>query len=128
MILQYKGFNNNSTYIYADEITFARVYIGKEPKDYAKDGIRYNLYSENNGTDPYQDPSYVQEYHNAINKIIRNETHCDDEIIWVTDKNMLKLDNVTVVMISSKNIVRTYVFDKGAYMLNDYGKTITRLA
>ena len=31
-------------------------------------------------------------------------------------------------MISSKNIIRTYAFDNGAYMLNDYGKTIVRLA
>ena len=128
MILQYKGYNNNWTYIYADEITFARVYIGKETKDYVKDGIRYNIYIKEKGVDPYQDPSYVQEYHQAIDKVIYDATHCDKEIIWVVDKNILKLENVTVVMISSKNLIRTYVFDTGAYMLNDCGKTIMRLA
>lgn len=129
MILQYKGFNNNWTYIYADEITFANVYIGKESNDYVKDGIRYNLYLEENNIDPYKDSYYIQEGYNAINKIIQKETHCCDDIIWVTDeKDRFKLQNVCIVMISSKNIIRTYAFDNGAYMLNDYGKTIVRLA
>lgn len=129
MILQYKGFNNNWTYIYADEITFARVYIGKESNDYVKNGLRYNCYLEENGSDPYKDLHYIQEGYNAIDTIIKKETHCDDDIIWVIDeKDRFKLQNVCVVMISSKNIVRTYVFDNGAYMLNDNGKTVMRLA
>ena len=128
MILQYKGYNNNWTYIYADEITFANVYIGKESNDYVKDGLRYNYYLEENNKDPYKDSHYIQEGYNAIDKIIKNETHCDDNIIWVIDeKDRFKLQNVCVVMISSKNIIRTYVFDSGAYMLNDSGKTIMRL-
>lgn len=129
MILQYKGFNNNWTYIYADEITFARVYIGKESNDYVKNGLRYNCYLEENGSDPYKDLHYIQEGYNAIDTIIKKETHCDDDIIWITDeKDRFKLQNVCVVMISSKNIVRTYAFDNGAYMLNDSGKTVMRLA
>lgn len=129
MILQYKGFNNNWTYIYADEITFARVYIGKESNDYVKNGLRYNCYLEENGSDPYKDLHYIQEGYNAIDAIIKKETHCDDDIIWVIDeKDRFNLQNVCVVMISSKNIVRTYAFDNGAYMLNDSGKTVMRLA
>ena len=129
MILEYKGFNNNWTYIYADEITFARVYIGKESNDYVKDGLRYNFYLKENNSDPYQDVHYIQEGYNAIDEIIKKETHCDDDIIWVTDeKDRFKLQNICVVMISSKNIVRTYAFDNGAYMLNDSGKTVMRLA
>ena len=129
MILQYKGFNNNWTYIYADEITFARVYIGKESNDYVKGGLRYKFYLEENNSDPYQDLHYIQEGYNAIDEIIKKETHCDDDIIWVTgEKDRFKLQNICVVMISSKNIVRTYAFDNGAYMLNDSGKTVMRLA
>lgn len=129
MILQYKGFNNNWTYIYADEITFAIVYIGKESDDYVKDGLRYKYYLEENGADPYKDIHYIQEGYNAIDAIIKKETHCDDDIIWVTDeKDRFKLQNICVVMISSKNIIRTYAFDNGAYMLNDSGKTVMRLA
>ena len=124
MVLQYKGFNNNWCYEEADTITHAVVWVGKETRDYREGGARYKL-KEVNGQD---DLSYVKELHDAVDRLIMEETHCADEITYHIDKPFDQMENVVVVTLSDRNKYITRVFESGVYLLNSRGQTVQRLA
>ena len=137
MILQYKGFNNNWVYEEAEVITSAVVWVGKETRDYRKGGVRYEKkYSElyKDGKTPEQsdlnkvDLDYVAEMHKAVDRLIREETHCGDEIVYHIDKPFDQMENVTVVTLNDKNKNVTRVFESGVYLLNSKGQTVQKLA
>ena len=137
MVLQYKGFNNNWVYEEAEVITSAVVWVGKETRAYRKGGVRYKKkYSElyKDGKTPDQsdlnkvDLDYVAEMHKAVDRLIREETHCGDEIVYHIDKPFDKMENVTVVTLNDKNKNVTRVFESGVYLLNSKGQTVQKLA
>lgn len=130
MILQYKGFNNNWCYEEAETITQAVVWVGKETRDYRKGGERYNKKYENlHGLDIAKaDLAFVKEMHEAVDRLIRKETHCDGEIVYHIDKPFDQMENVTVVTLNDKNKNITRVFESGVYLLNSKGQTVQRLA
>ena len=125
MVLQYKGFNNNWVYEEAET-----VWVGKETRDYRKGGIRYEKKYENlHGREVGEiDLSYVKEMHEAVDRLIREETHCGDEIVYHIDKPFDQMENVTVVTLNDRNKNVTRVFESGVYLLNGKGQTIQKLA
>ena len=131
MILQYKGFNNNWIYEEAETITHAVVWVGKETRDYRKGGVRYEgkLKKNLHGLEIAEnDLAYVKELHDAVDKLIKEETHCSDEISYHIDKPFDQMENVTVVTLSDKNKYITRVFESGVYLLNSKGQTVQKLA
>ena len=124
MILQYKGFNNNWCFEEADTITSAVVWVGKETREYRKGGVRYEQKQKLN----QDDLAYVKELHNAVDKLIMEETHCDDEIAYHIDKPFDEMENVVVVMLRDRNKDITRVFESGVYLLNSKGQTVQKLA
>ncbi len=130
MILQYKGFNNNWCYEEADTITSAVVWVGKETRDYRKGGIRHKKRYENlHGLEIAEaDLAYVKEMHEAVDRLIKKETHCGDEIVYHIDKPFDQMENVTVVSLTDKNKNITRVFENGVYLLNSKGQTVQKLA
>lgn len=130
MVLQYKGFNNNWIYEEAETVTSAVVWVGKETRDYRKGGIRYEKKYENlHGREIGEvDLSYVKEMHDAVDRLIKEETHCGDEIVYHIDKPFDQMENVTVVTLNDKNKNVTRVFESGVYLLNGKGQTIQKLA
>ena len=132
MILQYKGFNNNWCYEEADTITSAVVWVGKETRDYRDGGIRHSLkYSEDymRGRSKEEvDLAYVKELHEAVDRLIKGETHCCDDIVYHIDKPFDQMENVTVVSLTDKNKNITRVFENGVYLLNSKGQTVQKLA
>ena len=137
MVLQYKGFNNNWVYEEAEVITSAMVWVGKETRDYRKGGIRYEKKYEElykNDKTPTQsdldkaDLDYVVEMHKAVDRLIQDETHCGDEIVYHIDKPFDQMDNVIVVTLNDKNKNVTYVFESGVFLLNSKGHTVQKLA
>lgn len=130
MILQYKGFNNNWVYEEAEVVTSAVVWVGKETQDYREGGVRYKKKYENlHGREIGEaDLAYVEEMHEAVDRLIKNETHCSDEIIYKIDKPFDQMENVTVVTLNDKNKSVTYVFESGVYLLNSKGQTVQKLA
>lgn len=130
MVLQYKGFNNNWVYEEAETVTSAVVWVGKETRDYRKGGIRYEKKYENlHGREICEvDLSYVKEMHDAVDRLIKEETHCGDEIVYHIDKPFDQMENVTVVTLNDKNKNVTRVFESGVYLLNGKGQTIQKLA
>ena len=130
MILQYKGFNNNWVYEEAEVITSAMVWVGKETRDYRRGGIRYEKKYENlHGREIGEaDLAYVKEIHEAVDRLIREETHCGDEIVYHIDKPFDQMENVTVVTLNDKNKNVTRVFESGVYLLNSKGQTVQKLA
>lgn len=130
MVLQYKGFNNNWVYEEAETVTSAVVWVGKETRDYRKGGIRYEKKYENlHGREIGEvDLSYVKEMHDAVDRLIKEETHCGDEIVYHIDKPFDQMENVTVVTLNDKNKNVTRVFESGVYLLNGKGQTIQKLA
>ena len=134
MILQYKGFNNNWCYEEAETIVFANVWVGKETRDYRKDGVRYNLHTEKLqkcGSEEERESlrlKYVQEMHNAVDKLIKEETNCYDNIVYHIDGRFDDMENVSVVTLMDKNKTITYVFENGVYLLNNRGQTVQRIA
>lgn len=131
MILQYKGFNNNWVYEEAEIITSAVVWVGKETHDYRRDGDKYKeKYKNLHGLEIAEaDLSYVQEMHEAVDKLIREETHCGSgEIVYHIDKPFDQMENVTVVTLNDKNKNITRVFESGVYLLNSKGQTVQKLA
>ena len=125
MILQYKGYNNNWVYEEADIITQAVVWVGKETRDYRKGGIRYE-HKKNSNQD---DLAYVREMHEAVDRLIKEETHCNsDEIVYHINSSFDQMENVTVVTLSDKNKNITRVFESGVYLLNNKGQTVQKLA
>lgn len=119
MILEYKGFNNNWIYEEAEIITYAVVWVGKETQKYREGGLKYKTES---------DLAYVKEMHEAVDNLIKEETHCSDEIIYHIDKPFEQMENVTVVTLSDKNKYITRVFENGVYLLNSKGQTVQKLA
>lgn len=130
MVLQYKGFNNNWVYEEAETVTSAVVWVGKETRDYRKGGIRYEKKYENlHGREVGEiDLSYVKEMHEAVDRLIREETHCGDEIVYHIDKPFDQMENVTVVTLNDRNKNVTRIFESGVYLLNGKGQTIQKLA
>ena len=130
MVLQYKGFNNNWVYEEAEVITSAVVWVGKETRDYRKGGIRYEKKYESlhNREIGEADLAYVKEMHEAVDRLIREETHCGDEIVYHIDKPFDQMENVTVVTLNDKNKNVTRVFESGVYLLNSKGQTVQKLA
>ena len=134
MILQYKGFNNNWCYEEAETIVFANVWVGKETRDYRKDGIRYKLHTEELqkcGSEDERESmrlKYVQEMHNAVDKLIKEETNCYDNIVYHIDGCFDNMENVSVVTLMDKNKTITYVFENGVYLLNNRGQIVQRIA
>lgn len=130
MVLQYKGFNNNWVYEEAETVTSAVVWVGKETRDYRKGGIRYEKKYENlHGREVDEvDLSYAKEMREAVDRLIREETHCGDEIVYHIDKPFDQMENVTVVTLNDRNKNVTRVFENGVYLLNGKGQTIQKLA
>lgn len=136
MILQFKGFNNVWCYEEADTISWANVWVGKETQDYRKGGVRYELHlKDTEGLSKEEidskDLKYVSEMHNAVDKLIQEETHFySDEIIYNVDKPFDQLENVCVVMMNTKGKCSyARVFDnKGVYLLNSHGQTVQRIS
>lgn len=118
MILQYKGFNNNWTYEEAETITYAVVYVGEITSKYKSD----------RSEDRNEALKRAKIMHDEVDKLIEQETHCGDDIIYHIDKPFSEMGNVTVVMLRDKNKNITRVFDAGVYLLNNKGQTVQRLA
>lgn len=157
MILQYKGFNNNWCYEEANTITWANVWVGKETREYREDSQRYiaclksrkDFYLKRQAqcrgrkfeSTEYQEflrakqdfdeasLKYVKEMHQAVDRLIKGETHCSDDIVYLIGNTPFdQLENVCVVMLRDKNKDVTYVFEKGVYILNNSGTTVQRIA
>jgi len=134
MILQYKGFNNNWCYEQANTIVWSNVWVGKETRDYRQGGVRYNLHQAESKDDLGRgiitsDLKYIEEIHKAVDHLIKEETKCADEIVYlVGDKLFVNLENVCVVTLQDKSKYITYVFEKGVYILNDSGGTVQKIA
>ncbi len=135
MILQYKGFNNNWVYEEAETITYAVVWVGKETRDYREGGVRYSLkYSEDymhGRTKEEVDLGYAREMHEAVDRLIKKETLCSDDITYhISPTRFDNMENVMVVTLQDKNKYVTRVFnpDGGVYLLNSRGQTVQKLA
>ena len=124
MILQYKGFNNNWIYEEADTITSAVVWVGKETRDYREDGVKYKQKQKLN----QDDLAYAEELHKAVDKLIMEETHCADEIVYHIDNPFNEMENVVVITLRDRNKYVTRVFEDGVYLLNGKGQTVQKLA
>ena len=74
------------------------------------------------------DLDYIAEMHEAVDRLIREETHCGDEIVYHIDKPFDQMDNVIVVTLNDKNKNITYVFESGVFLLNSKGQTVQKLA
>ena len=64
----------------------------------------------------------------VVDRLIREETHCGDEIVYHIDKPFDQMDNVIVVTLNDKNKNITYVFESGVFLLNSKGQTVQKLA
>lgn len=134
MILQYKGFNNNWCYEEAETIIFATVWVGKETRDYRDGGKRSKIQAEelqNCNSEEEKDSlklKYVKELHDAVNRLIKKETNCYDDIVYHINGCFDKMENISVVTLQDKNKAITYVFDQGVYLLNNRGQTVQRIA
>ena len=136
MILQYKGFNNNWCYTEAETIVWANVWVGKETRDYRKNGARWKLHQEELSKCTTEEEKqnlqlkYAKEMHEAINKLIQKETQCYKDIIFHVNCPFDEMENVCVVSLMDKNqaIPVTNVFDNGVYLLNNHGQTVQRIA
>lgn len=132
MILQYKGFNNNQCYIEAETITWANVWVGKETQQYRNGGDRFSIREKlrEQGEKEQDDLLYIEEMHDAVDRLIQSETGTiTDEIVYcVGDTRFDQLENVFVVMLSGQNLSKTYLFNRGVYLLNNYGKTVQKIA
>ena len=135
MILQYKGFNNNWIYEEAETITHAVVWVGKETRDYREGGVRHSLkysgeYMRGRSKEEV-DLAYVNEMHKAIDKLIKEETHCCDDIAYhIGSLRFDEMENVVVITLQDKHKYVTRVFAQGGgvYLLNSRGQTVQKLA
>ena len=136
MILQYKGFNNNWCFEEAETITFANVWVGKETQDYREGGCRHKIHLEELQKCTSEEEKnklqfkYAKEMHDAVDKLITEETHFCDDIVYHIKGKFDKMENVCTVMLADKNRQIVYVFDQdhGVYLLNSRGQTVQRLA
>lgn len=134
MILQYQGFKNNWCYEEADTIVFAKVWVGKETRDYRQGGTRHKMHTEELkkcNSEKERDSlklKYVQDMQDAVNKLIKEETNCYDDIVYHTEGRFDEMENVAIVTLMDKNKMVTYVFDDGVYLLNSRGQTVRRIA
>ena len=133
MILQYKGFNNNWVYEEADTITYATVWVGKETREYREGSNRHkNKYENLHGREIAEaDLAYAKEMHEAVDRLIKKETHCCDDITYhIAPTRFDEMENVVVVTLQDKHKYVTRVFnpDGGVYLLNSRGQTVQKLA
>jgi len=134
MILQYQGFKNNWCYTEAETIVLATVWVGKETRDYRKGGCHHNKHIEDrekcHGKEIADlDLKYAQEMHKAVNKLIKEETNCNDKIIYIINGRFDEMENVSVVTLQRPERAYTYVFSGiGGYILNNSGKTVQKIA
>lgn len=133
MILKYKGFNNNWVYEEANTITYAMVWVGKETREYREGGNRHkNKYENLHGREfAKADLAYAKEMHEAVDRLIKKETYCRDDIIYhIAPTRFDEMENVVVVTLQDKHKYVTRVFnpDGGVYLLNSRGQTVQKLA
>ena len=110
MILQYRGFKNNLVYEEVEQVIQSIVNIPK--------------FDEKELSDP---DSFARAYR-KIDETIRKETNA----INISDRTGAPLSSLGVVKVITavkKNKEETYLFnmDNQVYLLNDNGKTISRL-
>ena len=130
MILKYKGFNNNWTYEEAEIITHAVVWVGKETRDY-HDFLKYSEEHMRGYTKEEVDLVLMREMHEAVDRLIKEETHCCDDIVYhIGPTRFDELENVVVITLQDKNKYVTRVFnpDGDVYLLNSEGQTVQKLA
>lgn len=134
MILQYKGFKNNWCYEEAETITHANVYVGVVTRDYRVGGARHKLYEEQLQSCETEEAreelrlGFLTEMHKAVNRYIKQETHCCDEIAYHIDEPFENMENVSVVTLADRHRTVTRVFKNGAYLLNNRGQTVHCIA
>lgn len=142
MILQYRGFNNNWCFEEAETIIYANVLVGKETRDYRENGERWQIHQEElkkcaDSKEEYElKLKFVQEIHNAVDKLIKKETNCSNDIIYNIDCPFVEMESVCVVTLKDKSQIITRVFNiadmsdkyhKDVYLLNNRGQTVQRL-
>ena len=130
MILRYKGFNNNWTYEEAEIITHAVVWVGKEIRDY-RDSLKYSEDHMRGYKKEEVDLALMREMHEAVDRLIKEETHCCDDIVYhIGPTRFDELENVVVITLQDKNKYVTRVFnpDGDVYLLNSEGQTVQKLA
>lgn len=133
MILQYQGFKNNWCYEEADTIVFAKVWVGKVTRDYRQGGTQHKTHTEELtkcNSEKERDSlklKYVQDMQDAVNKLIKEETNCYDDIVYHIEGRFDEMENVAIVTLMDKNKMVTYVFDDGVYLLNSRGQTVRRI-
>lgn len=131
MILQFKGINNVWCYEEAEQIRWANVWVGSETRDYREGGEKWKRIrgDHEDGLDKSGlGLKYVTEMHKAVDKLIKTETNCGDEIVYYVNSPFNQLENVCVVTLTDKNKNITYVFEDGVYLLNNRGQTVQRIA
>lgn len=112
MILQYRGFKNNWVFEDSEIIATTKLnlndFINKPSERRIMIGI-----------------DGIKELHERIDGIIRNEIgDLDGRITYfVGDVNFSDLELVSIVMLKNK----IYVLNSEAYLLNDSGKTISKI-
>lgn len=142
MILQHRGFNNNWCFEEAETIIYANVLVGKETRDYRENGVRWQIHQEElkkcadkNEEDELK-LKYVREMHNAVDRLIKKETNCSNDIIYNINCTFDKLEDVCVVTLMDKSKIITRVFNiadmsdkyhKDVYLLNNRGQTVQKL-
>lgn len=117
MILQYKGFNNNWVYEEARSITKANINVGVVIYSYKETTLN-----------ELNDAHYYKDMYKSVEKYIKKETHCSDEIIFHINCNFKELQNVSVITLNDVSKKVTYVFNSDAYLLNREGQIICKLA
>ena len=125
MILQYKDFKNNWHMEEARQISWGKVNVEKETRDYRLDGERYKYKLVNSQSDE----SFVKEMHKAVDKLIRQEIGISNniDIIYHINCPFSQMENVSVVVLKNNDFDVAYVFDKTVYILNSEGKTVQRV-
>lgn len=134
MILQYKGFKNNWCYEEANIISWANVDVSFITEQYREKGTKYVEYRTTDkgtlGRDKYfLDLEYVKKLQDEVDTLIKHETNCADDIIYlIGDVRFQDMDKATVVTLKDKNKYVTYVFIDGVYILNNSGSTVQKIA
>ncbi len=67
--------------------------------------------------------------HEAVDRLIKEETHCGDDIVYhIAPTRFDNMENVVVATLQDKNKHVTRVFnpDGGVYLLNSRGQTVQK--
>lgn len=109
----------------ARQISWNKVDVGEETKDYRVGGIRYQDKKKLNQSD-YE---YSKELQKAVDKLIRERTGTSKNIniIYHIDCPFDQMEIVSVVLLRNNDFDVVYVFDKTAYILNSEGKTVQKV-